>query len=170
MITTGHYVDVRARAAVLGCALGNALTFLPDNLEGVATADDLVIRGEVTSLRKVLMHGGVPSSVLAGDGARPPGFVHNQSHDWAVPVIFVSAELMKTSPEMISVAIDLIRDYAVSLFMGSGTDRRVKAEIVVERTKDGTFQKITYEGPAAGIGEITKMVATIHGQDTSGRC
>jgi hypothetical protein len=170
MITTGVYGDVRERATALGCTLSNGLTFLPDNLERVATADDLVVRGEVTTLRKVLTHGGVPSTVLAGDSARSPGFVHNKSHDWAVPVIFVSAELMKTSPDMIGLAIDLIRDYAVSLFKGVGADRSVKAEIVVELTEDGTFQKITYEGAAEGLSEITKMVATIHAQDNSRHC
>lgn len=170
MITTEKYGNVRERAATLVCPLGDELTFLPDDLEGVTTADDLVVRGEVTTLRKVLTHGGVPSAVLAGHGARPPAFVHNKSHDWAVPVIFVSAELMKTSPDMIGLAIDLIRDYAVSLFKGVGADRNVKAEIVVERTEDGTFQKITYQGAAEGLGEITKMVATIHGQEVSRDC
>lgn len=167
MIVTEDYIDVRERAAALGCELGDGLTFLPENLERAETADDLLVRGEVTTLRKVLTLGEVPSSLLAADSRRPPGFVHNKSHDWAVPLIFVSAELMKTSPDMIGVAIDLIRDYAASLLKGVGTDRIVKAEIVIERTADSTFQKITYEGAVEGLGEITKMAATINDQDAS---
>ena len=170
MIEIDDYSDVRERSVALGCVLGDGLVFLPDNLEEVAAADELVVRGEVTTLRKVLMQGGLQSGVLANPGGRPPGFVHNKSHDWAVPMIFVSAELMKNSPDMIGVAMDLIRDYAVSLLKGIGTDRTVKAEIVVERSSAGTFQKITYEGAVEVLSEITEMVARVHGQDASGIC
>ncbi|THD34440.1 MAG: hypothetical protein E7773_14725 [Sphingomonas sp.] len=106
--------------------------------------------------------GGVPTGTLAADKSQPPGFIHNKSHDWAVPIIFVSAELMKTSPDLIAAAIDLIRDYALSIFKGSGADKRVKLEVVVERNEKRTYQKVTYEGDVAGLGTVADMVTKVH--------
>ena len=122
-LSSEEYLDVRERAETLQCSLEPILTFLPGNLEDAASADDFVIRGGVTTIRKVLEGGGVPAATLAAGRDQPPRFIHNKSHDWAVPIIFVSAELMKTSPDLIGVAIDLIRDYALSIFNGSGSDK-----------------------------------------------
>lgn len=161
-LSSEEYLDVRERAETLQCSLEPILTFLPGNLEDAASADDFVIRGEVTTIRKVLEGGGVSTATLAAGRYRPPGFIHNKSHDWAVPIMFVSAELMKTSPDMIGVAIDLIRDYALSIFKGSGSDKRVKLEVVVEREETRTYQKVNYEGDVAGLEMVADMVLKVH--------
>lgn len=161
-LSSEDYLDVRKRAEALHCSLEPILTFLPGNLEDAASADDFVIRGEVTSIRKVLEGGGVPTATLAAGGNQPPGFIHNKSHDWAAPIIFISAELMKTSPDLIGIAIDLIRDYALSIFKGSGSDKQVKLEVVVEHDEKRTYQKITYEGDVAGLRTVADMVTTVH--------
>ncbi len=165
-ITVEDYLDVPARADALGCALGNVLTFLPDNFESAASADDFLVRGEVTTIRKVLKAGGVASAVLSAEQARPAGFVHNKSHDWAVPVLFIGSELLKTSPDLPGMAIDLIRDYATGLFTGSGKDRQAKVEIVVERSKQRSYRKISYEGDVAGLDTLAQVITELHADDT----
>jgi hypothetical protein len=165
VITTAEFIDVRSRVRELGCTLDPILTFLPINLEDAVTADDFVVRGEVTTIHKVLALGGISTAMLGAEHAKPPGYVHNKSHDWAVPIIFVAAEMFKTSPDLVGAAIDLIRDYAVSLFKGSGRDKHVKIEVVVEREKTRTYQKITYEGDVSGIGSIAEMIAKAHGSE-----
>lgn len=162
LLSSEEYLDVRERAEALQCSLEPVLTFMPGNLEDAASANDFVIRGEVTTIRKVLEGGGVPTATLGAGRDHPPGFIHNKSHDWAAPIIFVSAELMKTSPDLIGVAIDLIRDYALSIFKGSGSDKRVKLEVVVERDERRTYQKVTYEGDVAGLETVADMVLKVH--------
>jgi len=150
---------------VLGCPLESIITFLPDNFESAETPNDFVVRGEVTTIRKVLAAGGIATATLSAPSATPPGFIHNKSHDWAVPVIFVAAELVKTTPDLVAAVIDLIRDYAVSLFKGRGADKRVKIEIVVERERTRTYQKITYDGDVAGLESAIEMVGKAHGAE-----
>lgn len=169
MIEVEDYLDVRERAEALGCELGSIITFLPSNLDIATSADDFIVRGEITTIRKVLNFGGVPSSMLSAKGAPSPGFVHNKSHDWAVPIIFIGAEMLKTAPDIVSVTIDLIRDYALDLFKGIGADKKVKAEIVVERSQGRTYQKVTYEGDVSGLNTLAEMVSRISGEnDLSG--
>lgn len=161
-LSSEEYLDVREQAETLQCSLEPVLTFLPGNFEDAASADDFVIRGEVTTIRKVLEGGGVPTATLAANRDHPPGFIHNKNHDWAAPIIFVSAELMKISPDLIGVAIDLIRDYALSILKGSGSDKRVKLEVVVERDEKRTYQKVTYEGDISGLDTVADMVWKVH--------
>lgn len=167
-ITIEDFLDVRARAQELDCTIHPIITFLPGNFDTAQSASDFVVRGEITTIRKVLGAGGISSAMLGAETATTPGFIHNKSHDWAVPVIFVAAELLKTSPDLVGVAIDLIRDYAVSLFKGGGPDKHVKLEIVVERDGQRAYQKITYEGDVSGLSAITDMIAKKVGNDIPG--
>lgn len=166
-ITMEDYIDVRARANALGCTLGEGLVFLPDNFASAASANDFVVRGEITTIRKVLNTGGVASAVLSAETARPAGFVHNKSHDWMVPVLFVGSELLKTSPDLLGMAIDLIRDYAAGLLTGGEKDRQAKLEVVVERSKQRSYRKISYEGDVAGLDAVAEMIAKIHADDNT---
>ncbi|WP_285019585.1 hypothetical protein [Novosphingobium sp. fls2-241-R2A-195] len=166
MITISDYIDVRARVSALNCNLTPTVVFLPSNFEEAASTSQFVFRGELTSIQKILRFNGIDSSLI-GDNivGQKPGYIHNKSHDWAAPIIFISAELLKTNPDLISLAIDTIRDHVASLFKTLSPSKKVKAEIVIERDGDKSFKKITYEGDVAGLSTIADMVAKINATD-----
>jgi len=154
-LTQSDYVSVPARAGALDFALPTSLVFLPENFEAAEVGEELRFRGEATTVAKLLRQAGVPIERLGS--SRETAFVHNKSHDWALPVIFVGAELMKQSPDMVGMAIELIRDYVVRLFEGTA-EKKIKTEVVIEDRQRKRYHKITYEGDAAGLGELAKLV------------
>ncbi|RYF23329.1 MAG: hypothetical protein EOO77_02325 [Oxalobacteraceae bacterium] len=164
MITTEDYFDLEERARSLGCTLDPILTFLPSNIDSAASPDDFLVPGEATTIRKILDAGGVGSIVLKAEGSDQPRFVHNQNYDWAMPIIFFSAETLRSAPDLPNVAIDLIRDYALNLFKGAGASKIVKAEIVVERDNDRIYQKVVYEGDVPGLAVLADMVVKVNQQ------
>lgn len=160
-VTIEDYPDPNGRLSAEEVLRTTRLLFVPNDLSQPESADGYVVRGEATTIAKILRNGGAPVGYLGGDGVKVR-FVHNKSHDWAAPVIFVASELLKTSPNLLSITIDLIRDYAIDLFKGAGSDRVIKADIVVEKQGSGTYCKVSYEGDAEGLHAITAMVEKVH--------
>lgn len=160
-VTVENYPDPNGRLSDGEAEGATRLLFVPNDLSEIESADGYVVRGEATTIAKILRNGGAPVGYLGGDGIKVR-FAHNKSHDWAAPAIFVATELLKNSPDMLSIAIDLIRDYASNLFQGAGSDRVIKADIVVERQGSGTYCKVTYEGNPEGLHTITAMVEKVH--------
>lgn len=163
-IEVSEVPDLAAKLVKLACEMPASLAFLPSNLETEGDPAKLTVQGQATTIAKVLRQGGIEVSTLMPPGAMP-GFIHNKSHDWVAPVIFVSAELMKTSPDLVGAAIDLVRDYLVSLFKGGSAAKAIKAEIVIEKRKGGTYQKIVYDGDIEGLRTLADMARDIHAAD-----
>jgi hypothetical protein len=143
--TVSDFPNVIERLAELGCTVPSTLAFLPSNLDSASKSSELAVQGQATTLTKVLRQGGIEVGAVMPETA-PPGFIHNKSHDWVVPIVFISAELMKTSPDIVGIAIDLIRDYLISLFKGLSGSKAIKAEIVVEKRKGGTYRRLPMTG------------------------
>jgi hypothetical protein len=158
------YVDVDSRMAQLGCHAGTGLTILPSNFSEAASPAEFLMSGTAPTIIKVLGRGGVQAGLLQAD-TTPPGFIHNKSHDWVVPAIYISAELMKTSPDLVSVAVDLIKDYAVSLYKGISDKKTIKAEIVIEQTNGHTYKRLSYEGDVEGLQQLAQVAKDVYGSD-----
>jgi hypothetical protein len=156
------YVDVEGRMQELGCIAPAGLAILPANFGDVACPSEFLTSGTAPTIIKVLRRGGVEAGLVQADDNRP-GFVHNKSHDWVVPAIYISAELLKTSPDLVSIAIDLIRDYAVSLYRGIANKKVIKAEIVVQQSDSHTYKRLTYEGDVEGLRELAQIAKDVHG-------
>jgi hypothetical protein len=67
--------------------------------------------------------------------------------------------MLKTDPNLVSACIDIVKDHILERF--KGRDPKVKASIVVERTRSRSSTRITYEGDAAGLGELAKVVRAL---------
>ena len=153
-VTTTRYLDVARRASDLGAALPPGPVFLPENFDAAAVDDTLRFQSEVTTLRKILAADGIDAAGL-GAGSHNHAFIHNRSHDWAMPILFIGAELMKQNPDLIGQALGLVQQYVVDQFKGMTGGRKIKAELVVEDRKAGQYNRLTYEGPPEGLGELT---------------
>lgn len=159
-VTTTRYLDVAQRADELGVDLPPGPAFLPDNFEAAAADGTLHFHSEVTTLRKILAAGGINATGL-GAGSHSHAFIHNRSHDWAMPVLFIGAELLKQNPDLISQALSLVQQYVIDRFKGITGGRAIKAELVVEDRKAGQYKRLTYEGPPEGLGELTKALKAL---------
>lgn len=156
-INVEPFPSVPVLAAELQCELPTGLVFLPDNFASLNADDDLLFRGEATTVTKVLRGAGLQIEKL-GNPARSSAFIHNKSHDWALPIIFVGTELLKNQPDIISLTLTAIQDYVLGLFKGVTRDRKITASIVVEHRKNGKFIKVDYEGEPDGLDAFAKIV------------
>jgi hypothetical protein len=155
--TTCDFAAVPEQAAKLGFSLPQEITILPINFEIANLGDELRFRGEAVTIAKLLNGAGIEVSRLgANEGSE--AFVHNKSHEWALPIIFIGSELMKTSPDLISLAFSTVQDYVLELFKGMSSGRTIKAEVVIERSKTRQYQKISYEGDPSGLKDFAKVV------------
>lgn len=156
-VSISNYPSVSERAEALGCALPVGLVFLPEGFENVNSEDEFRFRGEGTTVTKLLRSAGIPITRL-GAADHAPAYIHNRSADWALPVIFIGTELIKQSPDLVSLAVSTIQGYVLDLFKGDAGKREVKAEIVVEDRRNKTYKRVQYEGPADGLKELTAAV------------
>ncbi len=157
--TIEDYLPVRARAQDLGCELSGGLVMLPENFGSAVAGDDLHFRSETSTVRKLLRAGGLEAERLRTDRDLTM-FVHNRSYDWAVPAIFIGTEVLKADPDVVSVVIDLIRDHMKELFGGATGGRKVSLEVIVENGR-GRCRKVRYEGDAAGLKEVERIVRSM---------
>jgi hypothetical protein len=157
-VNVADYIRVADRAADLGCDMPTGFAIMPENFETAATRRELVVRGEGSTLRKLLRDGQLPIQDFLPSGERP-GFIHNKSHDWAA-FIFISAALLSTDPSAVTVALGIISNYLADMFKGT-PDKKIKLDIAVERKGDRVSKKLTYEGDAVGLASIADTILRI---------
>ena len=163
-VEINDYIDVEGRMEELGCSSTADVLILPDNFEDALNASEFRTSGLTPTIVKVLRSGGVSAALPKYNGS-PPAFIHNKNHDWIVPTIYISSELMKTTPDLLSLAIDVIRDYALSLYKGIADKKTVKAEIVVEEAAGHSYKRVTYEGDVEGLRELLRVAKDVYGSD-----
>jgi len=159
-ITTSAYVAVPARAAELGSIIPAGLVFLPANFESAIPGEDFRFRGEASTVTKLLAVAGIPVNRLS-TGQQRPAFIHNHSHDWTLPIIFVGTELLKQSPDILSAALGVIQDYVIDLFKGVTDARTITAEVVIEDRRAQQYKRLTYEGSPEGLRELTGAIKAL---------
>lgn len=156
-VQVSEFPSIQNNAAVLSCPMPPGILILPDNFEIAKQGDELLFAGEATTALKLLRHAGLPVAKLAGP-EQVEAFVHNHDADWAFPLIFIGSELLKQSPDMVSLAISVLQDHVLDLFKGVKNRPKVKAEVVIEDRRTGHYKRLTYEGDAEGLRELTTTI------------
>src|SRR5581483_7487197 len=152
------YVSISDRVAELGCRMPTGFAIVPENFGTAVTRQELVVRGESSTIRTLFRNNQLPLDDFLPDGERP-GFIHNKSHDWAA-FIFVSGALLSSDPSAVSIALGIVSNYLTEMFRGT-PDKKIKLEIAVERRGSRVSKKLTYEGNAAGLAEIADTIFRI---------
>ena len=137
------------------------LMFLPSNLEEAGSTQDFMIRGEAATLQKILRLSGIYVEFMNKSGTETR-FIHNKSFEWGMPIILFTAEIIRTNPDLISLVLDIVKKHIADLFKGLANSKTISVEIVVEKRKGGTFQKISYEGDLEGLSKLAEMVKETH--------
>jgi hypothetical protein len=150
------YLDVQMRLSELGLPNATGLTLLPTNLASAPTVGDLVQASEAATVRSLFRSAGLGFTELP-DRTHGIRYVQNNAADWIGPTIFVAGSLWSQNPLAISVALNVVSNYLTDLFKGF-KHRAAKLDFIVERTKDGTYKQLIYEGDIEGITALEKVI------------
>ena len=154
------YVNVSLKLADLGCNYPQGLSLLPVNFESASSITDFLQASEAATIRKLLVAEGLPLNDIVERNQRPP-YIKNKSHEWAAPLLFVSAALYSQNEALVSVALNVLGNYATDFFKGQrGTDN-VRLDIVVEKAKNKSCKKISYEGPVGRFKDLADVVREV---------
>lgn len=156
--TVTDYVCVAERAIALGCQVPTGMTLLPDNFETATARVDLLFRSEAATIKTLFRNNQFPLTDLLPTGERAPS-IHNKNFEWA-PALFISAAMLSENPDAVSVALGIISNYATDFFKGMG-HKNVRLVIVVEKKKNHTCKKISYEGDIAGLSSLPEVIQKI---------
>lgn len=154
------YVNVARKAASLGCQYPERLALLPINFESASAVADFLQASEAATIKKLLLEQGLPIDEVVERSQRPP-YVKNKSHQWVAPVLFISASLYSQNPELVSLALNVLGNYATQFFMSDSEEGEVSLDVVFEKKKNGTYKKISYKGSVAGLSKIPAVIREI---------
>jgi len=157
-VSESEYICIADRAAELGCHIPKNLAIMPENFDTAATRQELIVRGEGSTIRTLFKNSQLPLDDFLPNGERP-SFVHNKSHDWAA-FIFMSGALISSNPSAVSVALGIISNYLTDIFRGT-PDKKIKLDIAVERRSNSLCKTLSYEGDAAGLENISDAILRI---------
>jgi hypothetical protein len=159
---TAEYLNVALRFADFGCRYPcTGIAFLPVNFESASSRADFLHASEAPTLKKLLKENGVPVEEIVTNEARPR-YRKDKAFDWIAPTILISSALYTQNPSLVSVALGVLSNYATDFLKGMGGNNQVKLEVIVERTKSGSFKRISYSGPADGIKNLAEAVRIAH--------
>jgi len=151
------YIDVREKLARLGCRNPTGFAILPINFESAESIKDFRQASEAATVKTLLRSENLPHDDIVGRQDRPP-YIQNNAFEWIAPTLFVSATLVSQNPVAISVALNVLGNYATDFFRGLSGKKTVKIEIVVEQAKAKSCKKISYEGPSDGLKDLADII------------
>ncbi|HEY6349660.1 MAG TPA: hypothetical protein VI636_09645 [Candidatus Angelobacter sp.] len=150
------YIDVGKKMADLGCRHPERMALLPINFESATSIDQLLQASETATIKKLLLAQAIPLDDIVAPSQRPP-YVKNKSHGWVAPILFISASIYSQNQMLISVALNVLGNYATDFFRGDHGTHNVKLNVVIEK-KNRAYKKIAYDGPVEGLKELPKII------------
>lgn len=153
------YVDVSKKIADLGCRYPERMALLPINFESATSISEFLQAAEAATVKKLLLAEALPFDDIVDRSQRPP-YVKNKGLEWIAPIVFVSAGLYSENPALVSVALNVLGNYATDFFKGIGGAHEVNLNIVVEN-KNKTFKKIAYQGPIEGLKGLAEVIREV---------
>lgn len=159
-ISVSDYANVGKKAAELGCHYPDRMALLPINFESVTSVTEFLQASEAATIRKLFLSAGLPIDDIVSRSQRPP-YVKNKSFEWVPPIVFVSAALYSQNPNLVSLALNILANYATEFFRGRGAPREVKVDVVIEKRKNEMYKRISYQGPITGLRDLSEVVREV---------
>lgn len=153
------YIDVSKKMADLGCRFPERMALLPINFESAVSITELLQASEAATIKKLLLAEAVPLDEIVDRSQRPP-YVKSKSSEWISPIIFVSASLYSQNPALVSIALNVLGNFATDFFKGIRGVHDVSLNIVVGK-KNKTYKKIAYHGPIEGLKDLPKIIREV---------
>lgn len=158
--TVVNYIRVDERIDALGCTFPAGIAILPENFETAAARSDFIQRSEAATLKALFRNNEVPFSEIL-PSAEKSAYSQYNNLDWIAPAIFVSGSLLSQNPMAVSLALSVIGNYLTDFFRGIPGRKGVKIDIVIERRRDRSCKKITYEGDVQGLTRLVDIMRQI---------
>ncbi len=135
-----------------------SLTFLPENISEVSNKSDFIFADSTTDFKKVFRLNELGATELNSDSSI---YRSRKSSDFYGPAIFISLSMLSANPHLIAIAINIASEYCMDFFKGTLGKKKVKLDIYVEIHKKKTVKKISYEGDAEGIKDLTNVIKSL---------
>lgn len=150
--------DVRGRLDDLGCVQPSTVSILPINLETAPSPLDFVFPTTTATVHTLFRNAGISyDEILPHQVSKR--YKLDRGDDLILPVLFLAARWVYDNRAALKQILDLLRDYLQRRFMVSDSSH-VSLDLVRENP-DGSFTKMSYKGPLAGL---TVVLDTIDSQ------
>lgn len=157
--TVSDYLDVSQKMASLGCRYPERMALLPINFESATSISELLQASEAATIKKLLLAEALPVDEIVDRSQRPP-YVKNKWNEWVAPILYVSASFYSENPVLVSVALNVLGNYATDFFKGFHGAREVRLNIVVGKKNKG-YKKIAYQGPVEGLKDLPEVIREV---------
>jgi hypothetical protein len=155
-----EYLNVSQKLADLACRHPTGLALLPANFESATSIAEFRQVSEAATVKTLFRNARLPYDDIVGRDQRPP-YIQNNALEWVAPTIFVSAALLSENQHCISVALSVIANYATDFFKGMSGEKKLKIDVIVEKTKTRTCKKISYEGSPEGLKGLADVIRAV---------
>ena len=155
---TEDYINLSCRFSELQCAEPLSFCFLPENIDTANSIDEFIYTDNVLTLRKVFKLNNLPEDRLENNYSKTR---QRRSIDWYAPTLFIGYSLWTQNPDMVSIGLNVISNYVTDFFKGTFGERKIKLDIVIEKTPKKTYKKLTYEGDVEGLKNIGDLLKNI---------
>jgi len=158
--TVSGYCNVAARARTLGLNVPNGIAFLPRNFVEAKGPGELLHESSVQTVRSLFRQNAIPETRLELEGQK---ILCIQENEFALvlPTLFVSSLILSQNPHLLSIALNIIANYATHFFKGIPGRSRVVLDVVVEEKSKRSSKKIHYEGEVGGLKEIRDIAGKV---------
>lgn len=139
------------------------IVLLPQNYLECNDVEQFFYNEEIKTLSKMFSSGNLENYKMKIKGNAIDNYKAQKSGHIIIPSLFVSGLIMSENPELVSVAMSVIANYATTLLKGIPKRKQnVKFKIINKNHKTKKTSKIEYEGNVEGINELTKILKEIN--------
>jgi hypothetical protein len=131
---------------------------MPENFMMAPSRLELLVRAESATLRELFESTKTPLGSFFPLGEHPT-FGHDNNLNWEAS-LFISADVTRSDPSAVTMALTRITEHLSTFFRGHA-GKKVRLSLVVERGRDRSCRKLTYEGEAGGLLALAEGVRKI---------
>lgn len=154
------YPYVRDKLNDLGCRTPSEFAILPVNFETAESIDEFRQVSEASTLKTLFRSEDIPYDEVLEEEDKPP-YTQNNAFEWVAPTLFVSAAVVVENPTYVTIALNVVSNYATDFFKGMSGDNTVNMDIVVGSSENKECKKISYEGPPEGLEDLGSIVKEV---------
>ena len=149
--------SVTVKSCDLGVRMPDGIAFLPTNFFTADSARNLRYMANALDVKALFAGSQISSGmVTAGDGEIP--YVMNRDANWVGPTLYFSAALVSENPEIVTLAIEIIKKHVIDVLRGNPRSRVARFSAVVENTHRKKTMRIDYEGPAESLAQVDRCI------------
>jgi hypothetical protein len=164
-LEVGDYINIREKAAELGCAIPEGVVLLPFSFERAKDRKDLVYADSADTVKKLLTQAGVPALKIDRDGEHYSRAVYH-SLEWIGPLILITAAAYTQDPNVISVTLNVLSNYLTDWFRGVPKENRKATLTFVKEMKDGAYKRLDYSGPPENLKDVKDILDRLDNEKT----